>query len=66
VGLMLGAMSALAQSSASDTFEVSVGTIVEFITTKSNTAGGSITNWDVDDGSDVATATVDRLRDSGM
>ncbi len=47
-----------ATDTAAETFEISVGAICEFITTKSNTAGGSITNWDVDDGSDDATAVV--------
>jgi len=49
-----------ATSSSTETFTVTVGTIVEFITTKSNSAGGSITNWDVDDAAsgDEATATV--------
>lgn len=61
LGLMLGTAGAQAvTSTASETFEVSVGTIVEFITTKSNAAGGAISNWDVDDaaGGDEATATV--------
>jgi len=61
LGLMFGATGAnAATSSGTETFSVSVGTIVEFITQKSNTAGGSITNWDVDDaaGGDEATASI--------
>ena len=50
VALTLGVTSAHAVTSSSETFSLGVGTIMEFITLKSNTAGStSIVDWDVDD-----------------